>query len=69
MWKGVSSRINQGRSTDMVAEVIETDVLVVGGGGAGFQAAISAREKDARVLLVNKGTLGKSGVTHMAGVW
>lgn len=48
-------------------EVIEADVLIVGAGGAGLRAAISAREKGARVILANKGFLGKSGATRMAG--
>lgn len=33
---------------------IETDVLVLGAGGAGLQAALSAREAGAKVLLVSK---------------
>ena len=48
-------------------ETIETDVLVVGGGGAGFRAAIGAREKGARALLVSKGPLARSGASPMAG--
>jgi succinate dehydrogenase/fumarate reductase flavoprotein subunit len=46
---------------------IETDVLVVGGGGAGFRAAIGARERGARALLVSKGPLARSGASPMAG--
>ena len=46
---------------------IETDVLVVGGGGAGFRSAIGAREKGARVLLASKGPLARSGASPMAG--
>lgn len=48
-------------------KTIETDVLVVGGGGAGFRAAIGAREKGARSLLVSKGPLARSGASPMAG--
>jgi len=48
-------------------ETVETDVLVVGGGGAGFRAAIGAREKGARALLVSKGPLARSGASPMAG--
>jgi succinate dehydrogenase/fumarate reductase flavoprotein subunit len=51
-----------------VAErIIETDVLVVGGGGAGFRAAIGAREAGVRTLLVSKGPLARCGATPMAG--
>ena len=46
---------------------ITTDVLVVGGGGAGFRAAIGAREKGADTLLLSKGPLGRCGATPMAG--
>ncbi|MBU2548823.1 MAG: FAD-binding protein [Proteobacteria bacterium] len=51
----------------MNPKVIETDVLVVGGGGAGFRAAIGAREAGARVVLSSKGPLARSGASPMAG--
>ncbi len=51
----------------MQRRTIETDVLVVGGGGAGFRAAIGAREKDAAVVLLSKGPLARCGATPMAG--
>ena len=34
----------------MAGKTIKTDVLVVGGGGAGFRAAIGAREKGSKNL-------------------
>ncbi len=46
---------------------IQTDVLVVGGGGAGFRAAIGARKTGASVMLLSKGPLGRCGATPMAG--
>jgi succinate dehydrogenase/fumarate reductase flavoprotein subunit len=46
---------------------IETDVLVVGGGGAGFRSAIAARETGRKVLLLSKGPLARCGATPMAG--
>lgn len=48
-------------------KTIQTDVLVAGSGGAGFRAAIGAREKGAKCLLVSKGRLARSGATPMAG--
>ena len=51
----------------MIQKTITTDVLVIGGGGAGFRAAIGAREKGAQTLLISKGPLGRCGATPMAG--
>jgi succinate dehydrogenase/fumarate reductase flavoprotein subunit len=51
----------------MAERIIETDVLIVGGGGAGFRAAIGAREVGAKVLLLSKGPLARCGATPMAG--
>ncbi len=42
---------------------IDTDVLVIGGGGAGARAALSAAECGARVMLALKGVFGTSGAT------
>lgn len=46
---------------------IHTDVLSIGGGGAGITAAISAKKQGARVTLVCKGKAGNSGDTIMIG--
>src|SRR6478735_170532 len=46
---------------------IETDVLIVGGGMAACWAAISAARAGAKVVLVDKGYVGTSGVTATAG--
>ena len=51
----------------MAEETIRTDVLVIGGGGAGFRAAIGAREKGVQVTLLSKGPLARCGATPMAG--
>lgn len=48
-------------------EMINTDVLIIGGGGAAFRAAIGAREMGLRTLLVSKGPLARCGATPMAG--
>ncbi|MBE9604738.1 FAD-binding protein [Acetobacteraceae bacterium H6797] len=46
---------------------LETDVLVIGGGMAGAWAATAAAQAGARVVLVDKGYCGTSGVTAGAG--
>ena len=45
------------------AKEFETDVLVIGGGAAGVFAAVRAKGKGRRVLLVDKGGIGSSGCT------
>jgi succinate dehydrogenase/fumarate reductase flavoprotein subunit len=49
-----------------MVEVLETDVLVIGGGAAGTNAALKAADRGARVTLVVKGLLGKSGCSIFA---
>jgi succinate dehydrogenase/fumarate reductase flavoprotein subunit len=51
----------------MSERIIDIDVLVVGGGGAGFRAAIGAKEAGVKTLLVSKGPLARCGATPMAG--
>lgn len=46
--------------------VIETDVLVVGGGGAGAISALHARQEGAKVAVVLKGEMALCGATPMA---
>jgi len=48
-------------------EIIETDVLVIGGGVAGTFAAIKAIEKGVDVVLADKGYVGRSGSTPWFG--
>lgn len=50
----------------MISETINTDVLVVGGGLAGCQAAVKAKTEDNNVLLVDKGYVSRSGQTVFA---
>jgi succinate dehydrogenase/fumarate reductase flavoprotein subunit len=52
-----------------VDEVIETEVLVVGGGGAGTTAAIYANEAGIDVTLVCKGLFTKDGCSTMGSVF
>ena len=46
---------------------IETDVLVIGGGGAGLRAAIEARKSNVSVLLVSSSKGGRGSNTALAG--
>ena len=45
---------------------VSTDVLIVGAGGAGMYAAISAARQGASVLLLDKSVIGRGGATIMA---
>jgi succinate dehydrogenase / fumarate reductase flavoprotein subunit/fumarate reductase (CoM/CoB) subunit A len=45
---------------------IETDVLIVGGGGAGMFAAVSAARNGAQVMVLDKNVVGRGGATIMA---
>jgi len=46
--------------------LLECDVLVIGGGGAGMRAAIEAARLGCEVILADKGPVGRSGTTPMA---
>ena len=50
-----------------MVKVIDTDVLVIGGGVAGTNAALKARTSGASVLILVKGILGRSGASIFAG--
>lgn len=50
-----------------IDRVIKTDVLSIGGSGAGITSAIYASRKGVKVTLVSKGKLGYSGNAIMAG--
>ena len=45
---------------------VETDVLIIGSGGAGMYAAIEASRSGASVLLVDRSLIGRGGATVMA---
>lgn len=49
-----------------MADILYTDVLVIGGGAAGANAALKAAEHGADVVLVVKGLLGKGGCSIFA---
>jgi len=49
-----------------VVKEVKTDVVVVGGAGAGCRAAIAATEEGVDVVILDKGTVGRSGATPCA---
>ncbi len=49
-----------------MVDVIETDVLVIGGGAAGTNAVLKAADRGAKVTMVVKGLIGKSGCSIFA---
>ena len=49
-------------------KIIETDVLIIGGGLAGCFAAVKAREQGRDVILVDKGYISRSGESPYARV-
>jgi adenylylsulfate reductase, subunit A len=50
-----------GNNIEQMGEVIKTDVLIVGGGLAGNNAAIGAAEKGASVLIADKSSIERCG--------
>ena len=53
--------------SDAAYETVETDVLVLGAGGAGLRAAIAAADGGAHVLVVCKSLLGKAHTVMAEG--
>jgi succinate dehydrogenase/fumarate reductase flavoprotein subunit len=45
---------------------LETDVLIIGAGGAGMSAALAAANEGARVILADRSLIGRGGATIMA---
>jgi succinate dehydrogenase / fumarate reductase flavoprotein subunit len=52
---------------EKIGTVIETDVLVIGGGASGLWAASTARGSGSDVLVVDKGPLDWGGLASMSG--
>ena len=52
--------------TRLVNHIVDCEILVTGGGSAGCFAAIKARELGKKVILVDKGYVGRSGISPFA---
>ncbi|MBW1913772.1 MAG: FAD-binding protein [Deltaproteobacteria bacterium] len=55
--------------SNMNQEIVETDVLIIGGGVAGTFAALKAKKEGVDVTLADKGTVGKSGMSPWFGAY
>ncbi len=60
------SNVNRTSSTKAPRDHYDADLLVVGSGFAGVFAAVEAAQKGLKVVLVDKGTVGWSGMTPWA---
>ncbi|MDZ8118324.1 FAD-binding protein [Pontiella agarivorans] len=63
---GVGPSVKKKNATAGKLMQVTADVLVVGGGMAGVFAAVKAHDSGARVVLVDKGAVGRSGQTPFA---
>jgi succinate dehydrogenase/fumarate reductase flavoprotein subunit len=64
---GLLANANPVSAAATLSDQFDTDVLVIGGGVAGIFAALNAKAKGARVILVDKGRVGKSGLSPFWG--
>src|SRR5512147_439582 len=53
--------MDMGKGVEQPGENLEADVLIVGGGLAGNNAAIGAAEKGAKVLIADKSSINRCG--------
>ena len=53
---------------DSLGKIIETDVLVIGGGPSGLWAANRAKELGSDVFIVDKGPQEWGGLTGLSGI-
>ena len=64
---GLIRNVSAAPASSIGQEVITTDVLIIGGGIAGTFAAIKAKKNGADVTIVDKGTVGRSGLSPFFG--
>jgi len=51
----------------MTFEIIDTDILIIGAGGAGCRAAIAASDSNLEVTIITKDILGKAHTVMAEG--
>lgn len=66
---GMLTNSNAADANGIKQSVSEADVVVIGGGIAGAMAALKAREAGANVILIDKGTVGRSGLSPFFGAY
>jgi len=66
---GLLRNANAASNTDMSQKIVETDVLVIGGGIAGIFAALKAKDQGLDVTIADKGTVGRSGLSPWFGAY
>jgi succinate dehydrogenase/fumarate reductase flavoprotein subunit len=65
---GLMQNANAAVVDQIPEEYFDADVLVIGGGIAATWAALKAKEAGAKVILVDKGTVGRSGKSPWFGI-
>jgi succinate dehydrogenase/fumarate reductase flavoprotein subunit len=66
---GMLTNSNAADAAAIQQSAFSTDVLVIGGGIAGVLAAFKAKEAGANVTLIDKGTVGRSGLSPFFGAY
>jgi succinate dehydrogenase/fumarate reductase flavoprotein subunit len=66
---GMLANSNSADAASLQQNTSDADVLVIGGGIAGVFAALKAKEAGANVILIDKGTVGRSGLSPFFGAY
>jgi succinate dehydrogenase/fumarate reductase flavoprotein subunit len=66
---GMAMNANAAEKPAIKQETIETELLIVGGGIAGIFAALKAKEQGVDIVVVDKGTVGRSGLSPWFGAY
>lgn len=66
---GMLQNANAASIAGVSQDIVKTDVLIIGGGIAGIFAALKAKAKGLDVTVVDKGTVGRSGLSPFFGAY